>query len=64
MFHFGVEPKKSTCEQAGQQIAIDAIKECKIRGEEFYTFEEFCKLRRATSEREKRAFLGFFNIFF
>ena len=55
--------KRSTCEQAGSQIARDAIKDCKRRGEEFFTFEEFCKLRRSTSEREKTAFFWFFNNF-
>ena len=62
-FTLALNQKRSTCEQAGKQIAIDAIKDCKIRGEEFFTFEEFCTLRRATSEREKRAFFWFFNNF-
>ncbi len=60
-FTLALNQKRSTCEQAGKQIAIDAIKDCKMCGEEFFTFKEFCKLRRATSEREKRAFFWFFN---
>ena len=35
-------------------------KDFKTRGEEFFSFEEFCKLRRAASDREKRAFFFFF----
>ena len=41
----------------------DAIKDCKKRREEFFTFEEFCKLRRSTSDREETAFFWFFNNF-
>jgi hypothetical protein len=63
-FTRALNQKRSTpCEQAGKQISIDAIKDCKIRGEEFFTFNKFFKLRRATSEREKRAFFWFFNNF-
>ena len=62
-FTKALNQKRSTCEQAGSQIARDAIKDCKRRGEEFFTFEEFCKLRRSTSEREKTAFFWFFNNF-
>lgn len=62
-FTKALNQKRSTCEQAGSQIARDAIKDCKKRREEFFTFEEFCKLRRASTEREKRAFFWFFNSF-
>ena len=62
-FTKALNQKRSTCEQSGSQIARDAIKDFKKRGEEFFTFEEFCKLRRSTSEREKRAFFWFFNNF-
>jgi hypothetical protein len=62
-FRLALNQKWSTCEQAGIQIAIDAIKDCRIGGEEFFTFKEFYKLRRATSEREKRAFFWSFNNF-
>jgi len=32
-------------------------------GEQFYTIDEFCMLRRATTEREQRAFFWFFDTF-
>jgi hypothetical protein len=63
-FTKALNQKRSTCEQAGSQITREAIKDFKICGEEFFTFEEFCKLlRRATSGREKRAFFWFFKAF-
>ena len=55
--------KRSTCEQAGSQITRDVIKDFNNHSEEFFAFDEFCKLRRATSDREKRAFFWFFNAF-
>ena len=61
-FNTVLNQKRSTCEQAGFRIVRDAInKDFKTRGDEFFTFEEFCKLRTATSERDKRAFFFFFN---
>ena len=62
-FTKALNQKRSTCEQAGSQITRDAIKDFKNLGEEFFTFDKFCKLRRATSDREKRAFFWFFNAF-
>ena len=38
-------------------------KDFKTRGEESFTFGEFCKLRTVTSEREERAFFFFLNNF-
>ena len=55
--------KRSTCEQAGSQLTRDAMKDFKNRGEDFFTFEEFCTLRRATSDRERSACTWFFNTF-
>jgi hypothetical protein len=63
MFYQGIEPERSTCEQAGSQIIRDASTDFKKCGEVFFTFEEFCKPRRATSDREKGAFFWFFNAF-
>jgi hypothetical protein len=40
---------------------MEAIKDFKNCGEEFVSFEEFCKLRRAMSGREKHAFFCFFK---
>ena len=60
-FNTALNQKRSTCEEAFR-IVRDAInKDFKTRREDFFTFEEFCKLRKATSDREKRAF--FFNNF-
>ena len=44
-------------------LARKAIADFKKGSEDFFTFEEFCKLRRATTEREKRAFFWFFDSF-
>ena len=55
--------KRSACEQSGSKIAKTEIAEFKKRGEVFFTIEEFCKLRRATTEREKQAFYWFFGSF-
>ena len=60
-FNMALNQKRSTCEQAGLKIVTQAIRDFKKRGEEFFTFEELCTLRRATSEREKRAFFWFFD---
>ena len=62
-FTKALNQKRSACEQAGSQITRNAIKDFKNRGGEFFTFDKFCKLRRATSDREKRAFVWFFNAF-
>jgi hypothetical protein len=45
------------------KLQLMQSKIAKIHGEEFFKFKEFCKLRRASSEREKRAFFCFFNNF-
>ena len=39
------------------------MKDFKNRGEDFFTFEEFCTLRRATSDRERSACTWFLNTF-
>ena len=54
-FTKALNQKRSTC-KAGSQITRESIKDFKNCGEGFFTFEEFCTLRRATSDREKRAF--------
>jgi hypothetical protein len=38
-------------------------KDFKNCGEEFFTLEDVCKLRRATSDGEKRVFFWFFKAF-
>ena len=62
-FNHALNTKRSSCEQTGGALARKAIAEFKQRGEEFYSFDEFCKLRRATTEREKNAFFWFFDTF-
>jgi hypothetical protein len=62
-FNHALNTKRSSCEQAGGILARNAVAEFKQRGELFYSIDEFCKLRRATTEREKRAFFWFFDSF-
>jgi hypothetical protein len=53
--------KKSSCEQAGGKIVRESIAIFKDQGEEeFFTINQLCKLRRATTERERKAFFWFF----
>jgi hypothetical protein len=49
--------KQSLCEQAGGGIVRKTIALFKELGEELFTMEELCKLRRSETEREKKAFL-------
>jgi hypothetical protein len=62
-FNKALNTKRSSCEQSGAKIAWKALADFKKRGEDFFTIEELCKLRRATTEREKRAFFWFFDSF-
>ena len=57
-FNKALNSKRSFCEQASGMLARKAIADFKKRGEEFFSFEEFCKLRRVTTEREKRHSFG------
>ncbi len=63
-FKTALNQKQSTCEQSGKKIMIKAIntvfKNCE---EEFFTFHEFCKLRRATTNRERKGVFWFFDSF-
>jgi hypothetical protein len=51
--------KRSNCDQAGGHIVRKKIAEMKDNGEEFFTIEELCKLRRYSNKREKKAFFWF-----
>ena len=62
-FNKALNTKRSSCEQSGAKIAWKAIADFKKRGEDFFAIDEFCTLRRATTEREKRAFFWFFDSF-
>jgi hypothetical protein len=62
-FNHALNTKRGSCEQAGGFIVRKALAEFQERGEEFFTFDEFCKLRRAETVREHCAFLWFFASF-
>ena len=63
-FKTALNQKRSTCELSGKKIVIKAINTVfKNREEEFFTFDELCKLRQATTDRERRAFFWFFDSF-
>ncbi len=62
-FNVALNQKRSLCEQSGLKIARKAIADFNKRGEDFLTIEEFCKLRRATMDRERRAFFWFYDMY-
>jgi hypothetical protein len=62
-FNVALNQKRSSCEQSGLKITRKAIADFNKRGEDFFRIEEFCKLRRATTDRERRAFFWFYNKF-
>ena len=62
-FNDSLNTKRSLCEQAGKKIARKALADFREGGEQFYTIDEFCKVGRATTEREQRAFFCFFDTF-
>jgi hypothetical protein len=54
----------SSCKQAGGKIVRESIATFQEQGkEEFFTIDELCKLRRATTKRERKAFFWFFGSF-
>jgi hypothetical protein len=60
-FKTALNQKQSRCELSGKKIVIKAINTVfKNRKEEFFTLDEFCKLRRTTTDRERKAFFWFF----
>ena len=62
-FNDALNTKRSSCEQAGKKIVRRTLTEFRERGEQFFTIDEICKLRRATTDRERRAFFWFFDSF-
>ena len=62
-FNLALNQKRSSCEQAGLKITRKTIADFKKRGEDFFTMEELCKLRRATTDRERKAFFWFYDSF-
>ncbi len=64
VFNESLNTKRSSCEQAGGKIVRESIAIFKDQGEEeFFTIHELCKLRRATMERERKAFFWFFGTY-
>jgi hypothetical protein len=60
-FNDALNTKRSSCEQAGKKLPSKPLPILEYNGEYFYTIDEFCKLRGATTEREQRAFFWFFD---
>jgi hypothetical protein len=64
VFNEALNTKRSFCEQAGGKIVRESIAIFKDQGEEeFFTIDELCKLRRATTERERKALFWFFGTY-
>ncbi len=62
VFNKSLNTKRSSWEQAGGKIVSESIAIFKDQGEEeFFTIDELCKLRRAMTERERKAFFWFFG---
>jgi len=64
VFNESLNTKRSSCEQTGGKIVREAIARFKEKGEsDFFTIEELCTLRQATTDRERSAFFWFFGSF-
>ena len=63
VFNEALNTKRSSCEQSGGKIVRETIAKFKLTGEELFTMDELCKLRRATTERELQAFYWFFGTY-
>ena len=64
VFLHALNSNRSTCEQAGgRNIMMKELKKFKEEGIGMFSIDELQKLRRATTEREKQAFLWFFGTF-
>jgi hypothetical protein len=62
-FNVALNQKRSNCEQAGGKLVRKKMEQMKKNGEELYTIEELCKLRRSGNEREQMAFYWFMSSF-
>ena len=62
VFNEALNTKRSSCEQAAGRIVRESIAQLE-NPDDFFTMEELCKLRRATTERERSAFFWFFGKF-
>ncbi|KAI2492752.1 hypothetical protein MHU86_21795 [Fragilaria crotonensis] len=63
VFNEALNSKRSACEQSGGRIARKTIAEFETSGEAFFTMDEVSKLRRANTDRERKAFFWFFGTF-
>jgi hypothetical protein len=63
VFNHALNSKRSTCEQAGKNIMMKELKRFKEEGTDMFSIDELQKMRRATTEREKKAFLWFYGTF-
>jgi hypothetical protein len=64
-FNHALNTKRSTCAQAGEKMVARELKNRAQHDviQDFFTFEEFCKMRRAQTDREKQAFFWFYDTF-
>ena len=60
-FSEALNTKRSACEQSAGKIVRKTIDDFEELGEESFTMDEVLKLRRATTERERKAFFWFFE---
>jgi hypothetical protein len=60
-FSEALNTKRSACEQSAGKIVRKTIDEFEESLEEFFTMDEVMKLRRATTDRERKAFFWFFD---
>jgi hypothetical protein len=63
VFNEALNSKRSSCEQAGGKIVRKTIAKFEESGEDFFTIDELTKLRRANTDRERKAFFWFFGTF-
>ena len=63
VFNEALNTKRSSCEQSGGKIVRQSIAEFAESGEDFFTVDEFSTLRRAKTDRERKAFFWFFGTF-
>ena len=63
VFNHALNSKRSTCEQAGKNIMMRELKQFKEDRMDVFSIDELQKMRRASTEREKKAFLWFYGTF-
>jgi hypothetical protein len=63
VFNEALNTKRSSCEQSGGKIVRESIAKFAKLEEEFFTMDELATLRRAKTDRERKAFFWFFGTF-